>query len=40
MVVNVGQDRQCPRAQAKPYQVKQVRTIILKYGMGGGPDAL
>jgi len=27
-------------AQAKPYQVKQVRNIILKYGMGGRPDAL
>ncbi|MEG0765676.1 MAG: type II toxin-antitoxin system HicA family toxin [Pseudoflavonifractor sp.] len=26
-------------SNAKPYQVKQVRTIILKYGMGGNPDA-
>jgi len=26
--------------QAKPYQVKQVRNIILKYGMGGRLDAL
>ena len=25
-------------AQAKPYQVKQVRQIILKYGLGGKDD--
>lgn len=24
---------------AKPYQVKQVRHVILKYGLGGEPDA-
>lgn len=27
------------RAQAKPYQVKQVRYVILKYKLGGEPDA-
>lgn len=26
-------------SKAKPYQVKQVRTIILKYKLGGAPDA-
>jgi len=26
-------------AKAKPYQVKQVRTMLLKYKMGGSPDA-
>lgn len=26
-------------AQAKPYQVKQVRQIVVKYGLGGGDDA-
>ena len=26
-------------AKAKPYQVKQVRAILLKYKMGGRPDA-
>lgn len=25
--------------QAKPYQVKQVRHVILKYGLGGEPRA-
>ena len=25
--------------KAKPYQVKQVRHVILKYHLGGGPDA-
>ncbi|MGB9487461.1 MAG: type II toxin-antitoxin system HicA family toxin, partial [Terriglobia bacterium] len=25
--------------EAKPYQVKQVRHVILKYGLGGEPDA-
>jgi hypothetical protein len=25
--------------KAKPYQVKQVRHVILKYGLGGEPDA-
>jgi len=25
--------------KAKPYQVKQVRHVILKYGLGGAPDA-
>ena len=25
-------------AKAKPYQVKQVRNIILKYGLGGSED--
>lgn len=25
--------------KAKPYQVKQVRNIIVRYGMGGGIDA-
>ena len=24
--------------QAKPYQVKQVRSVILKYHLGGAPD--
>ena len=24
--------------QAKPYQVKQVRSVILKYRLGGAPD--
>jgi hypothetical protein len=24
--------------QAKPYQVKQVRSVILKYRLGGSPD--
>lgn len=24
--------------KAKPYQVKQVRHVILKYGLGGGTD--
>lgn len=24
--------------KAKPYQVKQIRNIILKYGLGGGID--
>ena len=26
-------------SKAKPYQVKQVRAILLKYKMGGSPDA-
>ncbi|MEJ2007462.1 MAG: type II toxin-antitoxin system HicA family toxin [Acidobacteriota bacterium] len=26
-------------AKAKPYQVKQVRHVILKYRLGGEPDA-
>ena len=26
-------------SKAKPYQVKQVRFILLKYKMGGSPDA-
>jgi len=26
-------------AKAKPYQVKQVRTVLLKYKLGGDPDA-
>lgn len=26
------------KSQAKPYQVKQVRTIILKYNLGGKQD--
>lgn len=25
-------------SKAKPYQVKQVRHVILKYGLGGQPD--
>jgi len=25
--------------KAKPYQVKQVRNVILKYKLGGAPDA-
>jgi hypothetical protein len=25
--------------QAKPYQVRQVRQVIIKYGLGGDPDA-
>ncbi len=25
--------------KAKPYQVKQVRHVILRYGLGGEPDA-
>lgn len=27
------------RNKAKPYQVKQVRHVILKYSLGGEPDA-
>ena len=26
-------------SKAKPYQVKQVRAILLKYKLGGKPDA-
>jgi len=26
-------------SKAKPYQVKQVRAMLLKYKMGGSPDA-
>lgn len=26
-------------SKAKPYQVKQVRAILVKYKMGGSPDA-
>jgi len=31
---------QAKGAQAKPYQVKQVRNVILKYRMGGRDDSI
>jgi hypothetical protein len=34
-IINIQPDG----AKAKPYQVKQVRHIILKYKLGGGIDA-
>lgn len=32
-------DLQPKRSKAKPYQIKQVRAILLKYKLGGEPDA-
>ncbi|MEW6217045.1 MAG: type II toxin-antitoxin system HicA family toxin [Candidatus Bipolaricaulota bacterium] len=28
------------QGKAKPYQVKQVRSVVLKYSLGGGRDAV